>query len=101
MQELISKVAAAAGISEEQAKKSIDTVSGYIKNKLPESFRSQIDNLVNGGNLSEGMKTKMNEVTEVFRDKAEDVIKEVRDKAEEVAGKIKEMFAEKKEGSKN
>jgi len=97
MQELISKVAATAGITEEQAKKSIETVTAYVKERLPETFRSQIDNLVNGGKLSEGVKSKLNDVSADVRDKAEDVIKEVREKADEVAGKIREIFSEKNE----
>ena len=96
MQELINKVTANSGISEEQAKKSIETVSAYIKERLPESFRSQIDHLVNGEKLSEGMKAKLNDVASEMRDSAEDLIKDVRDKAEEVAGKIREMFSENK-----
>ncbi len=100
MQELISKVSAAAGITEEQAKKSIDTVSSYIKDRLPESFRSQMDNLLSGGNLSEGVKSKLNEVASEMRGKAEDVFKEVRETADEMAGKIREMFTEKKDEKK-
>lgn len=100
MQELITKVAAEAGISEAQAKKSIETVSGYVKERLPESFRSQLDNLISGGKLSEGVKSKLNEVAGDVRDKAEDVLHEVREKADEVAGKIREMFSEKNDGPK-
>ena len=98
MQELIDKVTAAAGISEEQAKKAIETVAAYVKDRIPESFRSQIDHLVNGEKLSDSVKSQMNDIASDVRDKAEDVIKEVRGKAEEVAGKIKEMFADKNEG---
>ena len=96
MQELISKVTNAAGISEEQAKKSIETVSGYIKEKMPESFRSQIDNLVSGGTLSAGIKDKLKIVAGDLRDKTEDVIKDIREKAEETAGKLRDMFENKK-----
>ena len=97
MQELIQKITAAAGISEEQAKKSIETVSAYLKEKLPASFRSQIDNLVNGGKLSEGIKMKMGDMADDVKDKAEELIKEVREEAEQVAGKIRDIFSEKKD----
>ncbi|MEP7127803.1 MAG: hypothetical protein ABI729_03000 [Chitinophagales bacterium] len=93
MEELIKKVTTAAGISEEQAKKSIDAVSAYIKDRLPDSFKDQIDNLVNGGTLSEGMKTKMNTVAGEIRDKAEDVISDVKEK-------LSGMFSSKKEEEK-
>ncbi|MFI5134383.1 MAG: hypothetical protein ACHQD9_00890 [Chitinophagales bacterium] len=94
MQELVSKVSAAAGITEEQASKSIETVSAYLKERLPESFRTQVDGLINGDKLSEGMKKKLNEVASEARDRAEEMIQDVRDKADEMAGKIREMFSE-------
>ena len=96
MQELITKVMNAANVSEEQARKSIETVSGYIKAKMPESFRSQIDNLVNGGSLSAGIKDKLKDVAGDLRDKTEDVIKDIREKAGETAGKLRDMFGDKK-----
>jgi hypothetical protein len=90
MQELIKKITDTAGVTEEQAKKSIYVISGYIKERVPDSFKSQIDNLVNGGTLSEGMKAQLNEVASEFRDKAETVIDEVRDKLSEIFGKPNE-----------
>ena len=93
MEELIKKVTAEAGITEEQAKKSIEAISSYIKDRLPDSFKSQIDNLVSGGTLSEGMKTKMSAVAEDIRDKAEDVIEDVREK-------LSGIFSSKKEEGK-
>ncbi len=96
MQELINKVMAASGITEEQAIKSVETVKGYIKEKLPENFRSQIDNLVNGGSLTEGIKSQLNDVADDLRNKAEDVIKDIRGKTGEMADKLKDMFSEKK-----
>ncbi|MGB3076643.1 MAG: hypothetical protein WBB36_15045 [Chitinophagales bacterium] len=93
MEELIKKVTTAAGITEEQAKKSIESVSAYVKDRLPDSFKDQIDNLVNGGTLTEGMKTKMNAVAGEFRDKAEDVIADVKEK-------LSGMFSSKKEEEK-
>ncbi|MBK9730934.1 MAG: hypothetical protein IPO83_06575 [Chitinophagaceae bacterium] len=93
MEDLIKKVTTAAGITEEQAKKSIEAVSAYVKDRLPDSFKDQIDNLVNGGTLTEGMKTKMNAVAGEFRDKAEDVIADVKEK-------LSGMFSSKKEEEK-
>ncbi|MCY7409528.1 MAG: hypothetical protein LH473_04590 [Chitinophagales bacterium] len=96
MQELINKVMAASGITEEQAKKSIETVSSYIKEKMPETFRGQIDNLVNGGSLTEGIKSQFNVVADDLRNKAEDMIKDIRGKTGEMTDKLKDMFSEKK-----
>ena len=93
MEDLIKKVTAAAGVTEEQAKKAIEAVSAYVKDRLPETFRSQIDTLVNGGTLSEGMKSKLGAVAEDLRDKAEDVIDDVREK-------LSGLFCSKKEEGK-
>lgn len=90
MQDLVKKVSDTAGVTEEQAKKSIEVISGYMKERVPESFKSQIDNLVNGGTLSGGMKAQLNSVASEFRDKAEDVIDEVKDKLSEIFGKANE-----------
>lgn len=48
MDELIKQVTAKAGISEDQARKAINTVTGFLKDKLPAPVGSQIDNLMSG-----------------------------------------------------
>jgi hypothetical protein len=48
MDELIKQVTAKAGISEDQARKAIDTVTGFLKDKLPAPIGGQIDNLMSG-----------------------------------------------------
>ncbi len=104
MDELIKKVTTAAGITEEQARKSIETVSAYVKDRLPDTFKDQIDNLVNGGTLTEGMKTKMNSMAGELRDKAEVVMEEVREKTEGIMADVKEklsgIFTSKKDEEK-
>ena len=94
MQELIRKLTETAGLTEDQARKAAETVSSYIKERLPESFRSQIDNLVNGGKLSEGVKSKMNEIMGEIREKAEGVIGDVREKTEDIISEVKEKFSD-------
>ena len=86
MEDLIKKVSAAAGITDDQAKKSVETVSAYIKDRLPDSFKSQIDNLVNGGSLSEGVKSKMNDMAGDIREKTEEIISDVKEKFSEMFG---------------
>jgi len=48
MDELIKQVTAKAGISEDQARTAINTVTGFLKDKLPAPIGSQIDNLITG-----------------------------------------------------
>ena len=49
MNELIELVAQKSGISEEQARKAVDTVLGYLKQRLPAPIASQIDGILGGG----------------------------------------------------
>jgi len=49
MEELIKQVTAKTGISEEQAKSAINTVLGFLKDKLPAPIAGQLDNVVGGG----------------------------------------------------
>lgn len=80
MQELINKLKAAAGVNDDQAKASIETISKYLKEKMPKSFHSQIDNMLEGGTLSEGVKEKLVDTAVDIKEKAEDVFDDVKDK---------------------
>jgi hypothetical protein len=48
MQELIKLVAQKTGISEEMAKTAVETVIGFLKNKLPGPIAGQIDSVLGG-----------------------------------------------------
>ena len=48
MDELIKRVTEKAGISEEQARTAVNTVTGFLKEKLPAPIAGQIDNLMSG-----------------------------------------------------
>lgn len=48
MEELVKLVTQKAGISEDQAKKAIETVVGFLKQKLPAPIAGQIDSLLSG-----------------------------------------------------
>ena len=52
MDELVKQVAQKVGISEEMAKTAVDTVLGFLKDKLPGPIASQIDGLLGGGDLA-------------------------------------------------
>ena len=49
MEQLITSVAAKAGISADQAKSAVETVVAFLKTKLPDSMSGQIDGLLSGG----------------------------------------------------
>lgn len=49
MDELINQVAAKTGLPADQAKAAVDHVIAFIKEKLPEPLRGQIDGFLSGG----------------------------------------------------
>ena len=52
MEELIKLVVKKTGISEEQAKKAIETVVGFLKTKLPAPIAGQLDGALKGEGAS-------------------------------------------------
>jgi len=54
MDELIKQVSDRTGISLDQARTAVDTVLGFLKNKLPAPIAGQIDNVVGGGDAAAG-----------------------------------------------
>ena len=48
MDELVKMVAAKVGISEAQAKQAVETVLGFLKDKLPEPIAGQLDAALEG-----------------------------------------------------
>jgi hypothetical protein len=95
MQELINKVSAAAGITNEQSQKAIETVAASLKEKLPHIMHEQIDTLINGGTLKDSMKNKLDDLGKDLGDAAKDLGKRAGDFANEVGSKIGEIFNKK------
>lgn len=63
MEELIKTVTAKAGISESQAKSAVETVVGFIKDKMPGGIGSQVESFLAGnagtvGNIIDTVKDK-------------------------------------------
>ena len=48
MEELIKQVSERAGISEEQAKAAVETVAGFLKERVPAPYNSYVDNFLSG-----------------------------------------------------
>ena len=49
MEELIRQVSERAGISEEQARTAVETVAGFLKERVPAPYSSYIDSFLSGG----------------------------------------------------
>jgi hypothetical protein len=48
MEELIKRITEKTGISEDQARSAVNTVSGFLKEKLPSPIAGQVDNVLSG-----------------------------------------------------
>ena len=64
MENIIKMVTEKAGISEEQAKKAVETVVSFIKDKMPAGLGGQVESFLKGGegamgDLASGLKDKI------------------------------------------
>lgn len=101
MEKLINELMNKASLSEHQAKEAAETVSNFLKERVPSGFRTQIDNLMNGEKLGDSVKESLMDSAVDVKEKMEDVLKEVGGVTEEAIQNIKkkmnEMFNKKKE----
>ena len=51
MDELVKMVAEKVGITETQAKQAVETVLGFLKDKLPAPVASQVESALTGGEM--------------------------------------------------
>ncbi|MFN0280069.1 MAG: hypothetical protein ACKVRN_15950 [Pyrinomonadaceae bacterium] len=54
MEELIKQVSERAGISEEQARSAVETVAGFLKERVPAPYNSYVDSFLGGGSAEGG-----------------------------------------------
>jgi hypothetical protein len=54
MQQIVEQVAQRTGIPTDKAQTAVDTVVGYLKQKLPGPIASQLDNAVSGREGGDG-----------------------------------------------
>jgi polyhydroxyalkanoate synthesis regulator phasin len=92
MEELIKEVSDKAGVTPEQAKKAITVVADSLKSKMPHVFHSQIDNLINGGTLSDSAKKKFEELKTDLEDAAKNIGTKAEEFAKEMKSKVDELF---------
>ena len=90
MEQLIQKIVAETGMTNEQAKKAIELVSTELKSKFPSILHSEIDNVIAGEKFGNTYREK----AENLRDKIEEVAKDAGSKAENVFSDIRERMNE-------
>jgi len=54
MDELVKRVSQKTGLSEEMAKTAVETVIGFLKEKLPAPIAGQIDSVLGGAGPAKG-----------------------------------------------
>lgn len=72
MKELIEKVKTTAGITDEQAKGSINAVTQYLKERMPQHLQSQVDSMLRGERYSESAKSSAMHPAEEIKNKTRD-----------------------------
>lgn len=101
MEKLINELMNKASLTEHQATEAAETVSNFLKERVPSGFRSQIDNLLKGEKLGDSIKEGLMDSAVDVKEKMEDVLKNVGGVTEEAIENIKkkmnEMFNKKKE----
>jgi hypothetical protein len=55
MEELIKLVSQKTGLSEDMARTAVETVIGFLKQKLPAPIAGQIDSILEGGGLEQAL----------------------------------------------
>lgn len=89
---IVDQVSKAANINQEQATKAIEAVSAALKEKLPYLLHSQIDILLTGGNLSDGVKQKFETLKDDLESSAKDLGTKAQEFTEEVSKKLNNLF---------
>lgn len=108
MQELITRLTEKAGISAEQATKTIDTIKEFVKEKFPmlsgavdNMFAGTADNTTAAAPVTEAPKaeehTMLDKISDVIPgqagEKIEDFAKKAADKAEDVFDSVKDKLS--------
>jgi hypothetical protein len=67
MESIIKMITEKAGISESQAKSAIDTVVGFLKDKMPGGIGAQVESFLKGGtgslgDVAGGLKDKLGDM---------------------------------------
>jgi hypothetical protein len=67
MDELIKRITEKTGISEDQARSAVNTVAGFLKEKLPAPLAGQVDNVLSGaGGMTDKLGDAASKVGGIF-----------------------------------
>lgn len=95
--QIVTQIAASAGITHEQAEAAYSATLNFIKSKLPDSVSDQIDGLMNDQEFNfyavvkdkiQDMKEDVGETLENLKEGAIGKFEDLKDSAKGVAGKV-------------
>lgn len=95
--QIVTQIAASAGITHEQAETAFTATVNYLKTKLPDSVSSQVDGLLQDQEFDfyavikdklYDLKEEVGEKLENLKDEAKEKFEDLKDGAKEVAGKV-------------
>ena len=66
MDELIKRITEKTGISEDQARSAVNTVAGFLKDKLPAPIAGQVDNVLSGAGVTDKLGDAASKVGSMF-----------------------------------
>lgn len=95
MNTLLNKVAQNAGLTNDRAQKTFETVASTLKENLPCLMHKQIDILISGGKISDGIKSRIEELKEHIESSAKDFGWRAQEFSEEVGKKLNDLFTKK------
>ena len=80
METFIKSLIEKTGITEEQAKASVQHVLDSIKSQLPDMLHEYIDQAANGVKLTDSLKGKVEDTAEDIKEKAEGLFDDLKQK---------------------
>jgi hypothetical protein len=91
MQEIVEQLKTKAGLTEEQAVKALETMSEFIKSKVPPMMHGMIDSFMgsSAGNIMNDMADKAKEMGKEATEKMSDWGKKSADAAHDAMDKLK------------
>lgn len=78
MEELMKKLESEAGLTPDQAKKSLTLISAYLKERTPGVFHSRLDQLFEGKTLEDSFRDDLNTFGKTVREKADDLADDLK-----------------------
>ena len=92
MSKIAEQLVLDANISVEQANKSVEIMTSYLKSKFPRALHIEIDAVMQDGNFGDAFKGNLKDLTGKAEEKAKEVVNKTDEALTEMGDKLREMF---------